>query len=71
MSKNHGEQQWVAVRHNVLCGWHDLNEEDFGDLEVRRRVRQRDKRERLWAFREEESPRSESPGYPERRAGER
>ncbi|HSE12197.1 MAG TPA: hypothetical protein VLB69_06155 [Rudaea sp.] len=37
MSKHHGEQSWLEIRHQALQGWRDLSEDDFDTLRAVRR----------------------------------
>ena len=60
MSKYHGEQSWLEIRHQALHGWRDLSEDDFEmlrairrDQQVRERSqRSRARRERLSEYRD-------------------
>ena len=57
MSKYHGEQSWLEIRHQALQGWRDLSEDDFENLRAIRRdheVRARSQRSRLRRERQSE-----------------
>jgi hypothetical protein len=50
MSKYHGEQSWLEIRHQALQGWRELSEDDFEALRAIRRdheVRARSRRSLL------------------------
>ena len=49
MSKYHGEQFWVEIRHQALQGWQNLSDDDFETMHAirhRREVQLRDQRDR-------------------------
>ncbi|HZP64895.1 MAG TPA: hypothetical protein VFB32_01180 [Rudaea sp.] len=50
MSRYHGEQYWVELRHHAMHGWRDLNDDDLDTLDAIRHdheVRNRDLRSRV------------------------